>query len=232
MIQFFSLNNIIDDLLLEARSNNIAESESLSRIQVEQWIIQYRSMLLKQDVDKGKEINPDYIQEIVNIPITDKYDNGSYIAVGNVWVGRTTLEIPNGIDFNFEYPILNIYDSYDNMIQMMSEKRAKMQFTRRYTSNNSVAYKKDKRIYVVGQGDVDKVTIRGVFENPLDSLLGLNADARYPIPANMVGPLKELIMTKEMNIVALSDTTNDGANDLTKSRLNENDYRKLSKGIK
>ena len=63
-MEFNSLNNIIDDLLLLLRNNNISESENLSRIQIELWIHQYRALLIKQDLDKGRDINPDYLQTI------------------------------------------------------------------------------------------------------------------------------------------------------------------------
>jgi hypothetical protein len=42
-----SLNMLIDDILLEARNNNIGESEKLSRHQIELWIKTYRAYLLK-----------------------------------------------------------------------------------------------------------------------------------------------------------------------------------------
>ena len=59
-----SLNAIIDDILLEIRNSDIAESESISRIQIEQWIHQYRALFIKQDLDKGRVINPGYVQII------------------------------------------------------------------------------------------------------------------------------------------------------------------------
>ena len=53
-----TLDSIIDDILLELRNHNISESEPISRLQVEQWITQYRAVLIKQDIDKGRDINP------------------------------------------------------------------------------------------------------------------------------------------------------------------------------
>jgi len=232
MIQFNSLNTIIDDILNEVRNNSISESESLSRNQVEQWIIQYRSMLIKQDIDKGREINPDYIQEILNIPVTDKDSLGKLISTSGSWVGRTTIEIPNGIDFHFADNIISITDKYDSLIQVTSESRAKMQEKRRYTGKDTLAYERDGRIYITGQGDVTVINIKGVFENPLDPVFNLTADDRYPIPANMIIPLKELIITKEIDIVALSDDSNDSNNDLTKTALTARDYKKMQRGIK
>ena len=42
---FNSLNAIIDDIYNILRDNNVSESENLSRIQVEQWIHQYLSLI-------------------------------------------------------------------------------------------------------------------------------------------------------------------------------------------
>ncbi len=59
-----TLNQLIDNILLIARNNNIAESEHLSRAQIEKWIIGYRAMLIKQDIDKGRDINELYLTTI------------------------------------------------------------------------------------------------------------------------------------------------------------------------
>ena len=52
MTKLGALDTIIDDILLELRNNNISESEQINRLQIEQWIIQYRAMLIKQDIVK------------------------------------------------------------------------------------------------------------------------------------------------------------------------------------
>ena len=48
MVKLNTLNTIIDDIMLSIRNGRISESENISRIQVEQWIHQYRAMLIKQ----------------------------------------------------------------------------------------------------------------------------------------------------------------------------------------
>ena len=52
-----TLNNYIDDILLEARNNNIAESEKLSKHQIHLWIKSYRAMLIKQKLDKKEKLD-------------------------------------------------------------------------------------------------------------------------------------------------------------------------------
>ena len=59
-----TLNELVQDVLLEARNNQITESEMLSRHQIEIWIKSYRAMLIKQDIDKGRTVNPLYTQTI------------------------------------------------------------------------------------------------------------------------------------------------------------------------
>ena len=70
---FNSLNTIIDDIILTVRDSDVSESEKLSRIQIEQWIHQYRAYLIKQDLDKGRDINPEYIQTIGPLHISKLY---------------------------------------------------------------------------------------------------------------------------------------------------------------
>ena len=68
-MNFITLNTIITDLLLVIRGSKISDSETISKRQLEEWIHQYRSLLIKQDIDKGKMPNPDYIQEIDHLKL-------------------------------------------------------------------------------------------------------------------------------------------------------------------
>lgn len=59
-----TLNELCDDVLLEARNNNIGESEKLSRYQIMLWIKTYRAYLLKQKLDKGEQLDQIFYQTI------------------------------------------------------------------------------------------------------------------------------------------------------------------------
>ena len=50
-----SVREIVDDILLIVRNNNISESEDLSRAQIIAWIKQYRHQLWKERKDYLKE---------------------------------------------------------------------------------------------------------------------------------------------------------------------------------
>ena len=50
-----SLKEIIDDILLLVRNNNISESEDFSRAQIAAWVNHYRRMLWKKHLDELKD---------------------------------------------------------------------------------------------------------------------------------------------------------------------------------
>jgi len=201
MITFNTLNTLIDDILLEYRNSNISESESLNRAQIEQWIIQYRAILIKQDVDKGRDISLDYVQTMDTIHISNvdyNYSSNIFLETGK-WIAETDVDIPKTIDFHFRSGILSVSDLLGNQIQLSTEARANSQKNRRYTKDNYVAYKKYNRIRVEGPGEIEYIKIDGIFENPSELIINPTGDTRYPIPANMIPVIRDMIFAKELH---------------------------------
>ncbi len=201
-----TIDSIIDDILLEARNNNIAESESLSRIQIEQWIVQYRSILIKQDVDKNKDINEQYIQKINNIGLELKTS-----PIGLV-ILESKISIPLSIDFNYKYGITSISDLFGNEIQIMSEKRARMQSSRRHSKSDYTCFIRDGKVYILGPMEIESINISMVAQNPAD-VPGFDKDEEYPVSSNMIPVIKDMIFAKELNRGFGSDKTNNSNND-------------------
>ena len=50
-----SLKEIVDDILLLVRNNNISESEDLSRAQIISWVKGYKHSVWRERLDKLKE---------------------------------------------------------------------------------------------------------------------------------------------------------------------------------
>ena len=209
-----TLNTIIDDIILELRNSQVNESEHLSRIQIEQWVINYRALLIKQDIDKGRDINPMYVQTISNIQLNRVEDpNGHFTYTGNI-------EVPKLIDFHFKTGLVTVTDLFGNIIQIGHNTKVKYQKYRKYTLNDYLAYLKDNKIYVEGDNNkLEYININIIAENPADvaSANGtcFDPDAGYPIPANMISVIKQMIFQNELNIMPreLSDDTNDGKDD-------------------
>lgn len=202
---FFSLNSLIDDILLIVRNNNISESEDLSRAQIEQWIHHYRAQLIKQDESKGYDINPTYTQtleplelEKVSINDIDNYPINDNTLCPNMFKYKTIEKVPKPLDFHFGNGFISVTDLHDCTIQKMSKGRRHYQWLRRTGKEYTYYYLPDY-IYVQGLDGLRYIRVVGIFEDPTSA--GLDADAPYPIPADKIGPLKQLIFDNELRFM-------------------------------
>jgi len=207
MVKFTTLNNIITDLLEMIRGGESVRTEPIPKTQVESWVHQYRVKLIKQDLDKGKLINPDYVQVIPTISLvasgTDKY--------------VTSIELPNTIFRNYEDGFTWIGNLEGKEYQYMTEQRSTWSQHRKYTSEEPFVYLKSNKLYT---NKPENIEVRGVFENPMEVIRSItplaNMDFPYPIPADLIPTLKEMVLKGELGIMsqAPNDNTNDSAHNI------------------
>lgn len=209
-----TLNELISDVLLEARNSNIAESEKLSRRQIELWIKTYRAFLIKQDLDKDRTINPLYTQTI-RMHISKVEEDPEHFE----YVGDDKL--PKLIDFNYRPGVVSVKDSHGNLIQIGSETKMKFQKYRKYTCNDYIAYVKGDEIYVESRNNlIEYIDVEVIAEDPTETIMCYDPNEdEYPIPGAMWATVKQLIFTRDIPtmIQMPSDTTND-SNDDTQNR--------------
>lgn len=200
----FSLNSLIDDILLIVRNNNISESEDLSRAQIEQWIHQYRAQLLKQDESKGYDVDASYAQglelelEKVSINDIDNYPIDDDTICPQKFNYKTIEEVPKPMDFHYGDGFLSVTDLHDCTIQKMSKNRRHYHWLRR-TGKEYTYYYLPKYIYVQGLDGLRYIRVVGIFEDP--TAAGLDADAPYPMPADKIGPMKQMIFDNELRFM-------------------------------
>lgn len=210
-----TLNQLVDNILLIARNNNIAESEHLSRIQIEKWIIGYRAMLIKQDIDKGRDINELYLTTIEPIHLDREETVPGYFT----YVGDK--ELPKLIDFNYRPGVINVRDMFGNIIQIGSRTKAKLQKYRKATCKDYIAWVKNNRIYVDGDSSqLEYISVDVIAEDPTELNACFDPDSEFPIPSAMIPTITQMILERELRfmITMPSDDTND-AHDDTQNRV-------------
>lgn len=217
----FSLNSIIDDILLIVRNNNISESEDLSRAQIEEWVNHYRAMLIKQSVDKGYDLDQCCFQEIgplelEKIPINniDKPESEEY-EICPWYKYKTIKKVPKPICFHFGNGFISVTDLHDQTIQEMSKTRRYFQWKRKYTNHEYTYYYMPDYIYVQGPDALRYIRVTGIFEDPTEA--GYDPDDQYPIPADMIPTLKQLIFDNELKFML--NRQSDDKNDATLSNV-------------
>lgn len=215
-----SLNNLIDNLLQIARNNNVTESEHLSRRQIELWINYYRSYMIKQWIDKERELDDldeMFIQTIEPIHL-DKVETspGKFVYVGD-------QELPRLIKFNKRVGVVAVRDMYGNIIQIGDYTKAKLQKYRKATCADYIAWVKGNKIYVEGDSNqLEYISVDVIAEDPSDLKNCWTPDDEYPIPAAMIPTIIQLILKNELGIMVQmpSDTTNN-SEDNTQNRYSK-----------
>jgi hypothetical protein len=187
------------------------------------WVHQYRGLLIKQDLDKNKVPNPDYIQELPGLRLEVVDRTKGVELVSDTYLLRTVLELPKTIDLNFKSGFTYVGTIDGKEIQLIPQGRSRWQKYKKYTGSDNVAYLKSKRIYLETVTPIESISVRGIFEIPTEVGNFTNEhadytyatwDTPYPIPINMIPTLKEMILKKELGITVQSpaDLTNDASN--------------------
>src|SRR5690554_2701543 len=226
-MEFVSLNAIVNDLLLIIRGANISNSEPISRRQIENWVHQYRALYLTQEIDKGRYLNPDYIQELPFVELEQVPVEGTslstsysgYTSTGNIL--RTKLQLPKTLDTNYKNGFAYIGTPDGREIQYIPEGRSMWQQYRTYTGTQPMVFLKNRYLHLIGNTEgIEHLTVRGVFEvpseagrfsNPVTNVPAFDMNSKYPIPIELLTNIKHDILEKELNITATapSDTKND-----------------------
>ena len=216
-----TLNQLCDDVLLEARNNNIAESEKLSKRQVELWIKSYRAMLIKQKLDRKEPLDSMFTQTIrMHVDKIEK-DPGHIEYMGD-------KELPTLLNTKRFTGLISVKDAYGNIIQVGDETKMKFQKYRKYTCKDYIAYKKNNRVYVEGDANtLEYIDVDVIAEDPTENKLCYDPSKdEYPLPVYMWPTIKDMIFSKDIYTMfqQQSDVTND-TQDNTQNTYNRNLYR-------
>ena len=205
-----SIKELIDDILLLVRNNNISESEDLSRAQIAAWVKHHKTWLWKQrkdailnkyksgqwsDVEELVDDEVLHIKELDSMEIEDYPDGGKYTK-------RTKNKI-NDVFMNSGVSILSIHDQDGEVIQYMDHVRRHYNYYRKYTSAELTGfYKDDGYVYIQGYSDAGElkyITVLYIQEEPDDYDVSDDADEEdIQIPTWMVPYIKENIIKTEL----------------------------------
>ena len=225
-----TLNQIVKDILLIARGGHVSQSENISDRQVAFWVNSYRAILFKQSYDKYSEIDRGYIQAL-NCMELEEVDTSECptLVTTNRTIMRTKLDIPKPIATRRGLCFTFIGDIHGKPFQLSTEENIPYYLSRKYSGKDVYVFLRDRRIYVVGNKKLERLSVRGVFEDPTElatyvdncnNMASYTVDSPYPIGANIIPVLKEMILSKEMRIEtsALSDNDNDSNNKQSQNR--------------
>ena len=197
----FSLNTLIDDILLIVRNNNISESEDLSRQQIASWILSYEAMLVKKQKDSdsrtsGEDNTDDSLTQTVGpVELIEMPHNGNT----PIYTRRTKDEIPELLG-DSDDNLISVTDESGCTIQRMSKQRRHYHYFRHYTFGELTYFYQDGYIYIQGTEDMNKlkyIYYTAIFTNGDDDI---DADSVI-IPGWMAPEIKQLIIKNELTMM-------------------------------
>lgn len=214
---YISLKEVIDDILLIVRNNNISESEDLSRAQISAWVKHYKHALWKEKLDRLKEklqngadiedlIDDEYIKVKETGPM--ELENVESRGGKDIHTRKTIDKLENVFN-NDERSILAIHDEEGCNIQYMNHIRRHYHNFRKYTSAELTAYyEEDGHVYIQGWQDdniLKYIWVLAVYEEPEDDIDedddGGPSEDDIKIPAWMIPVIKNNIMKNELSFM-------------------------------
>lgn len=214
-MEYNTIDNIIDDIMLEMRRNNITESESYNRKQIEQWIIQYRAMVVNSTILKGLKLSSNYYQEFnVDLDTVNDIEAGLISFV----IKKSKDPIPKTCFGASSGKTLSVFDLFGNEIQIMSKKRSKINRKRRhFNSDRITSYidDRDGKLCIDNNDFISTATVKGVFINPVLVPGFKYSSSMYPIEPSDLPEIKRLIFVNELKFNIIPDTKNDGRDAIT-----------------
>lgn len=201
-----TLRKIIYDirgLIRDAKSDDLHFTDR----QIAFWIKTLRARLIKERLDKGQTISSNNYQTFPNVEVEQV---STFTGINNIDLDCTIMragKFPNLIEHNGKALLtgirgLHIY----SIIPVMSKPQAIRVKDNKYTKNMIVAFIEDDYIYILGcQSYFENMTFEGVFEDPeaahkLATGEDMTNDDPYPIDANLIDVIKEIIITKNLSL--------------------------------
>ena len=214
-MQKISITELIDDILLLVRNNNISESEDLSRAQIISWINAYRKRLWhdRKELLKNKYSAGQYNElfdlvddEVLSIKEIELQLEEVPKQDGSFSYTKRSVDTIDDVFNNNGSSILAIHDENGENIQYMDHVRRYYNNFRKYTFVEMTGfYKDDKHIYIQGlvdQGLLEYVYVKYIAEADVDN--DADEESKDPdekdikIPTWMVPDIKKLILNNEL----------------------------------
>ncbi|MFA5758697.1 MAG: hypothetical protein WC942_04970 [Clostridia bacterium] len=204
-----------------------SDDENISDEQYAFIINYYRAQLIKQEIEKGKNVKDLYIQNLGKVAIS-KADKNECCDVSNCAL-RTTLKIPKPVESTTGLNLTFVGLLNGTPFQRYTFNSSIWKKYNKYTKNSPGYYYQNGYIYLLNVPNImlSYINIQGIFENPQEAV-GFSTckcpdnntecisgfDFEYPIPPYWIDTIIKMMATSELKLALNTlDTTNNGLSD-------------------
>jgi len=204
------LDQIAYNILNLARGGDSSDDDRLTLRQIKFWIKSYRAKNISVFTDYGKDIDPQLIQDMGCVTLTEVDKAQSSTAKWGCNIGTATLPSIVDLPKNRGLVFVGLMDK-QTPIEIVTGSTIAYLRDSRITGNIPRAYIIGNTLYVdtPSTNILKYINVRGVFDDPNEiqtcTLAGVCTYLRddqddYPIPARMIPLITQEILQKELNI--------------------------------
>ena len=232
-----SLTELVYSIIELYRPNHVV-TDSLDERLVAKWIQSTRVKLIKQRMDIPMRIvNEKNVQSLGNVKMIPVESNSILDAPFNKYMLLSEREIPWEIH-NKLGPLYTRVGSADNLnrrFKVVTHEQALVSGNGKFNTNEVYAFQWGNRIGLISSSNIHKqieyITVKGVFENPLDVHKFVNNggededywDLEYPIAESLVNDMKNIVVQDNFNMVMvpIDDKNPNSIDNITKPETNQ-----------
>lgn len=222
-----TLYELIYDLRTTINAGKLSDDSELENEQVKFWIRTQRAYLIRQEANKGRQLDRSLIQDLgcLTTEIVDRAECCEYPI--NCIIMRTVDEVPIPIEANNRILVTRVgpIDKLDRGFSIVTPQQAVFSGNGRFNKNEMFAFYKDRRWYIkinedmLSQFALEKINVQQVCEDPeaagsfrrCDGTPCYTPDDQYPLPMWMSDYMKAQIINSNYKIWFGTpiDSTND-----------------------
>ncbi len=206
-----TLNQLIYDLKNIVRGGLQSDDEIISDEQVAFWIKNTRAQLIKQQLDKKKDLSQSFYQTLCTE--VEAVDASACCNIDvDCTIVKSKVKIPRLIDDNST--IVKPVDITSKPYSIIPFSRVPWVGTNKFTKNVKRVFFLEDYLYIMNDDLVEKISIHGVFEDPQSTESFLDCDNKqcfsydnpYPISSAMIEIMKEMIIKNNFRIALAAPT--------------------------
>ena len=215
-----TLNEIAYNILNLIRAGRSSNDDNISLSQIKFNIKHYRAMFIRRDYARNGLVTRHLEQSIgcIDIIPVNASKCCGFDLPNDCPVYKSVQKIPRTVRFNFREAITFVGAANGTTrIPMVEPFEVDYLPYDKHTKNNTKAFMIEDYLYLYNPKGIDKVNIRGIFEDP-EELAGYDcnqscydADSPFPLPADMVSMITSGLASGELRL--LTSSLNDDEND-------------------
>jgi len=198
-----TLNAIAYNILNQMRGGRSSNNDLLSLDQIKYNIEVYRSLLIRRDMERSRDLR-EFEQQITvdNIPAIPTEEVALTERFGQ---RKLTIQLPRPVRVKNQIALNVATSGHTKLIPVIPYQYHIYKSYQRYTPNDTRGFLVDGTLYFTG--NVDDVQIRGVFEEPrkVMELAGIDrdrtSDQPYPITYDMIQQITEIMLRGEFTTI-------------------------------